>query len=343
MKYISFLVPCYNSEKFLHKAVESLLPGGEDVEIIIVNDGSKDNTLKVAKEFEKKYPNIVKVIDKENGGHGSGINQGVIHATGEYFKVLDSDDWADMEGYKKILAIIKENCEKKLYPDTYITKFYYDHFDTDYKYALPLEKRFPINEMFSWNKVKTKHTDVRMLHSLFFRLSLLKDNNIVLLEKTFYEDCECVYKTLYHTKTMYYINEVFYHYYIGRDDQSVSPQGMEKHYQDYLKVLRVVFKYKSYAEIKQISKYHRRHIFDELMSVFALVFIACFGIKKKEKSLEYKALMKELKNHDKKLYHKIRYRTLYVFTLLFFPPIRSWMIRVGISMFDKNMKWTKKS
>lgn len=74
MKYISFVVPSYNSEQYLNKCIDSLLIGGEDVEIIIVNDGSKDRTLEIASSYEKQYPSIVKVIDKENGGHGSGIN-----------------------------------------------------------------------------------------------------------------------------------------------------------------------------------------------------------------------------------------------------------------------------
>lgn len=74
MKYISFVVPSYNSEQYLNKCIDSLLIGGEDVEIIIVNDGSKDRTLEIASSYEKQYPSIVKVIEKENGGHGSGIN-----------------------------------------------------------------------------------------------------------------------------------------------------------------------------------------------------------------------------------------------------------------------------
>lgn len=76
MKLISFVIPCYNSEEYMHHAIDTILTGKEDIEIIIVNDGSKDNTLKIAKEYKKKYPNIIKVVDKENGGHGSGVNAG---------------------------------------------------------------------------------------------------------------------------------------------------------------------------------------------------------------------------------------------------------------------------
>lgn len=101
MKYISFAIPCYNSEEYMDKAIESILKGGEDVEIIIVNDGSKDRTSEIAKRYEREYPTIVKAVDKENGGHGDAVNTGLEHATGLYFKVVDSDDWVDEASLKR--------------------------------------------------------------------------------------------------------------------------------------------------------------------------------------------------------------------------------------------------
>ena len=108
MKYISFVVPCYNSEEYMEKCIESLLIGKDDVEIIIIDDGSSDNTGKIADRYQKKYPKIVKAIHQENGGHGAGINTGLKHATGKYFKVVDSDDWLDAKAYKKLLKEVKE-------------------------------------------------------------------------------------------------------------------------------------------------------------------------------------------------------------------------------------------
>ena len=93
MKLLSIAIPCYNSQDYMAHCIESLLPGGEDVEILIVNDGSKDDTAKIADEYAAKYPTIVKAIHKENGGHGSAVNTGIENATGIYFKVVDSDDW----------------------------------------------------------------------------------------------------------------------------------------------------------------------------------------------------------------------------------------------------------
>ena len=116
MKYISFAIPCYNSAAYMDRAVESILKGGEDVEIIIVNDGSKDDTSKIAHEYEEKYPTIVRAVDKENGGHGDAVNAGLDHAEGKYFKVVDSDDWVDEEALYKILDVLKtfEEEEKQI-------------------------------------------------------------------------------------------------------------------------------------------------------------------------------------------------------------------------------------
>ena len=103
MKDISFVVPCYNSEGYMKKCIDSLLIGKEQVEIIIIDDGSTDKTGKIADQYHKKYPETVKVIHQENGGHGEGINTGLKHATGKYFKVVDSDDWLDEKAYKNLL------------------------------------------------------------------------------------------------------------------------------------------------------------------------------------------------------------------------------------------------
>ena len=95
MKLITFTVPCYNSAAYMDHCIETLLPAGEEAEIILVDDGSKDDTGKIADAYAEKYPTIVRVIHQENGGHGEGVNQGIRNATGMYFKVVDSDDWLD--------------------------------------------------------------------------------------------------------------------------------------------------------------------------------------------------------------------------------------------------------
>ena len=113
MKTISFAVPCFNSADYMEKCVDSLLPCGEDIEIILVNDGStKDNTAEIADALAEKYPSIVKAIHKKNGGHGSAVNTGLEAATGLYYKVVDSDDWLDEQSMKTIMDYLRSQREK---------------------------------------------------------------------------------------------------------------------------------------------------------------------------------------------------------------------------------------
>ncbi|MEG2951521.1 MAG: glycosyltransferase, partial [Clostridia bacterium] len=102
MKLLTIAIPCYNSQDYLAHAVESALLGGNEVEVLIVDDGSKDDTARIADAYERKYPQIVRAIHQENGGHGDAVMTGIRNATGLYFKVVDSDDWLDAEAYPKV-------------------------------------------------------------------------------------------------------------------------------------------------------------------------------------------------------------------------------------------------
>ena len=108
MKLLSIAIPCYNSEAYMEKCIESLLKGGEDVEILVVNDGSSDRTAEISDAYAEKYPTIIKAVHQENGGHGEAVNAGIRNATGLYFKVVDSDDWVNEEAYAKILHTLGE-------------------------------------------------------------------------------------------------------------------------------------------------------------------------------------------------------------------------------------------
>ena len=109
MKIISFAVPCFNSADYMEKCVESLLPCGDDIEIILVDDGStKDNTPEICDRLEKEHPGIVRAIHKPNGGHGSAVNSGLEAATGLYYKVIDSDDWLDNDAMNTIMPYLRE-------------------------------------------------------------------------------------------------------------------------------------------------------------------------------------------------------------------------------------------
>ena len=126
MKILSIAVPCYNSQAYMRKCIDSLLEGGEDVEILVVDDGSSDETAQIADEYAEKYPTIVKAIHQENGGHGEAVNTGIRNASGIYFKVVDSDDWVQKEAYLEILSTLSMFVKGSYTVDMLISNFVYE-------------------------------------------------------------------------------------------------------------------------------------------------------------------------------------------------------------------------
>ena len=227
MKYLSFAIPCYNSEAYMEKAIQSILPGGEDVEIIVVNDGSSDKTSEIAKKYEAMYPGIVKAVDKENGGHGDAVNTGLAHATGAYFKVVDSDDWVDEESLLKLLAAIKGFVDGESKVDMIISNYVYEKVGMTHKKVIHYRNVLPQNQIFRWDDIGSFHLDQYILmHSVIYRTEMLRLCQLRLPKHTFYVDNIYVYYPLPHVRTLYYMDVDFYRYFIGREDQSVNEKVM---------------------------------------------------------------------------------------------------------------------
>ena len=154
MKLLTFAIPCYNSENYMRKCIESILPGGEDVEILIVDDGStKDKTAEIADEYEKKYPTIVRAIHQENGGHGEAVNAGIRNATGLYFKVVDSDDWVDADSYRQILDKLRELVESGTALDMLLSNYVYEKEGAKHKKVMR-QTGFPKDCLFVWEDIR---------------------------------------------------------------------------------------------------------------------------------------------------------------------------------------------
>ena len=301
MKYISFVVPCYNSEEYMEKCIESLLIGKDDVEIIIIDDGSKDNTGKIADRYQKKYPKIVKVVHQENGGHGEGINTGLKHDTGKYFKVVDSDDWLDEESYKKLLKEIKN-----IDTDLVVCNYVYTYTDGRSDHTISFANVYDEGKVLTWDDIhKFKVTQYPSLHSMMYKKSVLEKSNIDLPKHVFYEDNLFIYLPLVNTKTIYYLDLDLYRYYIGRADQSVQESQMIKRSSHQVLVSEKVCTAYDLTEIenKKLRKLMTREcIF--LMTIGVVFSRLAFN---KEGEKQYKELWKSVKEKNPKLYRRMRY------------------------------------
>lgn len=312
MKLLSIAIPCYNSSAYMRKCIDSLLPGGEDVEIIIVNDGSKDNTPDIAEEYRERFPSIIKVVNKENGGHGSAVNSGIEHATGLYFKVVDSDDWVNQSAYIQILSTLKELVKDGKSVDMLISNFVYEKEGEKHKRAMKYHHALPQNRVFTWNDVKHFRVGQYILmHSVIYRTNLLRECGLKLPEHTFYVDNIFVFNPLPYVKTMYYLDVNFYRYYIGRSDQSVNEQVMIGRIDQQIKVNKLMVDY--YVEEMdrihangKVKRYMRNYL--DIITTVSSVLLIRSGL---EENLEKKKeLWQYIRSKDKWLWVRLRYGLL---------------------------------
>jgi glycosyltransferase involved in cell wall biosynthesis len=241
MKVLTIVVPCYNSSEYMDRAINSLLIGSEDLEILIVDDGSLDNTSVIADDYQKRYPNIIRVIHKENGGHGDAINTGLKYSKGVYFKVLDSDDWFDKFSLKKILNILKNMINNSESLDMLIANYVYENIGINRQKSINYKGAMPEEKIFTWDDLGCfKNSQNILMHSVIYRTEILKKCNLRLPKHTFYVDNIFVYKPLPYVNTIYYVNVDLYRYFIGREDQSVNEKIMIGRIDQQIKVTKII-------------------------------------------------------------------------------------------------------
>ena len=309
----------------MRHCIDNLVAAGEDVEVIIVNDGSKDDTGKIADEYEKKYPTIVKAIQKENGGHGSGVMAGIRNATGMFFKVVDSDDWIETKDVLDMLDLIKRHEAQEANVDLYITNYVYEHAADNSQYVMHYRKCLPPEQIFAWEDMKrVKLETVFLMHSLLYRTSKLRESKMDLPNHTFYVDDIYAYQPLPFMKKIFYHDIDLYHYFIGRADQSVNYGTMCKRY-----------------ELIKQPKHLKKYMFKWLMTICGITIMTIVGTKedKKKRWKVFHEYFDELKGLDKKLYNKIRHRSLacFAFNLPGYS-LKSFASKNGYKVFQKRLK-----
>ena len=309
MKLLSIAIPCYNSEGYMRKCIDSLLTGGEDVEILIVDDGStKDRTAEIADEYEARFPTIVRAIHKTNGGHGSAVNTGIANATGLYFKVVDSDDWVRQDAYMQVLDTLRSLAGGDRALDMLVCNYVYEKEGEERKKIIQYRHILPKDRMFTWEEC---HHFAKghyiLMHSVIFRTRLLRECGIRLPEHTFYVDNLYVFEPLPHVRNIYYLDVNFYRYYIGREDQSVNEQIMISRIDQQLRVNRLMIDYmvenkSSIARNKRLYQYMKNYL--EIITTVSSVLLIRSGT---EENLEKKKeLWEYLKSKDASLYRWMR-------------------------------------
>lgn len=292
-KVLTITVPSYNVEKFLENTLDSFMDERilEDIEVLIVDDGSIDKTAEIGKQYEERYPDSFRVISKENGGHGSTINRGIKEARGAYFKVVDGDDWVDKDGFYELIRKLK-SCDA----DYVVTNYY--EVDDGTKEKTPVSFNWlPADKNLEFSVI-AKETKISM-HALVIRTAILRDHHIRLDEHCFYVDVEYILYPIPYVNSIVYFDIYVYMYRLAQATQSVSMAGFQKHIQNHIDViyhvLDYIIDYQKQADYNKMKgAYMARRIADMVNDQASIFSSYSLGDKKiKKMFMEFDAKIKE--------------------------------------------------
>ena len=299
MKTLSIAIPVYNTENYIKRSVDSILVKDiiDDVEVILVNDGSKDGSINILKQYGKQYPQSVIVIDKENGGHGSTINAALKVATGKYFRVLDSDDWFNSKDFITFVKKLK-NEDVDLVVTNYRKEFVYNGASVKLKW-----KKLENDKTYDFDKF-----DLDLLEKEYFvmanstyKTDILRQANLNMLEKTFYVDMQYNIVPIPFVKNFKFLKLDIYRYFIGRPDQSMNLDNFVKNRANHEKVMKYLIEYYN-SNLNKLSKNKEAYIKQILYYMLTThYYIYCVYAKKDKKTV-----YKEIKNFDNYLKEKNR-------------------------------------
>ena len=314
---LTVVIPSYNSEATLERALRNLIPQRQRLEVLIVNDGSKDRTHDIASEYAKRYPEF-HCIDQENKGHGGAINTGLALARAPWFKVLDSDDQLDLDHLPKVLdrleaLLADERC------DALICDFRYEYVWN--KSTAPLRsfedvdgtlyrvkrvsyaRHFSKNKLSSWADADFTLPSLILMHALIYRTDFLRRIELELPEHVSYEDNLYVFLPQFHLRQFWYEPIVLYRYYIGREGQSVSLPSILKNSKKQLQVTSELFHKSKEVNWQDLPKALRLYAEDHAarMVVMSLFPIAMGEDPKGESEQKQKHIRHKIKRVEEEL------------------------------------------
>lgn len=251
-KLLSIIIPTYNMQKYMHHCLDSLLVSNEkmeQLEVLVINDGSKDDSSKIAHEYETKYPNTFRVIDKKNGNYGSCINRGLKEATGKYVKVLDADDSFDNANFEIYLQVLSS-----IDVDMILTPFaIVDESDREKSRVM---YDLPVNVVLSWGQMTPAFKKRALqMHAVTYKRQNLIDIQYFQTEGISYTDQEWIFTPLISVSTAMACPYLIYKYLVGREGQTVNPTVFKRNIaQNEQCCRRIIVDYNSFDKFEQYKQ-----------------------------------------------------------------------------------------
>ena len=276
---------------------------------------TKDDTAAICDRWQNEYPDIVRAIHQPNKGHGGAVNTGLAHATGFYFKVVDSDDWLDPAAMFPLMVYLRSQLDAPVPCDMVVANYVYDKVDEGEQKVMGYGNVLPEGYEFGWDEVGTfLPSQYLLMHSVYYRTEMLRKMKLTLPEHTFYVDNIFVYEPLVYVRTMRYFNVDAYHYFIGREDQSVNEKVMMGRMDQQLRVTRQMI---DNVDPQAVRNRHLRHYLRNYLSMMMCicsVFLRMRGGEADERDL--KDIWAYLKEQNPSLYRRVRSNALNLATNL---------------------------
>lgn len=320
-KLLTIVVPIYKVEPYINKCLDSLIVSSdlmEELEVILVNDGTPDKSAEMSREYVKQYPATFKQIDKENGGHGSAWNVGLRGATGKYVRFLDSDDWfIDLDRLMTEL----EGCNADLVFNPYVKEYIF-------------ENRQEIVDVPSSNGITPIHSHMwgtpqwglnsTNFWSLTYRASILKPLDPLFAEGVMFDDYILTWAPLIYGRTYLSLDFTVYHYLIGRPGQSMSMTQQRKGAESYVKCFEQYEIVRSRIDTSSIPENYLNFI-DRLITGYAgyiFSYMLFFPYSEAYNRMSY-LWERYLRNYDNKSKLQRRYQRMPFFLFFFLEKIRN--------------------
>lgn len=309
-KLLTVSIAAYNAEDTIKECLNSFLTCKHlmDLEILVINDGSSDSTADIVSAYEKQYPQSIRLINKENGGHGSTLNKSLELASGKFYKAVDGDDWVDAVELDKLCDCL-EMTDADLVIDDY-RRVYPDHAEIiSAREGYALNKVYNFDELFS-DKNYGKHLFV--LSNSTIRTDRLRHVGMKIQEHCFYADTELYFYIGLAVRSVQFLDACVYQYRLGREGQSVSAEGTYKHIEDLMKIeFNLMNLYmKNVAQIK--STYRKEYLFTIIDTRYTLLF-NCYArvILKSDKDVLFIQFLQDVKTTYPALQGKMNLPFLY--------------------------------
>ena len=268
-KLLTISIAAYNVGEYIRNTLDSLIVPEilDKLEVFIVDDGGNDNTLQIAQEYEEKYPGTFHAVHKENGGYGSTVNYSIAHATGKYFKLLDGDDWFCKENLEELIYFLDSHNE-----DIILSPYYRVFVETDNK--IFIDHYSEINENKRLEDETINNSNILIMHEMCVKTQLLQAQNKKITEHCFYTDYEFVFLSLLGAHTISRFTKPIYCYRIGVEGQSVSMEGIQKHYLDKSKVAYQLYQWYSEQKNREYKGYHKKLLKREMFGITDDAYLA---------------------------------------------------------------------